>query len=141
MQKNQQEAGFSVLEAIIAMAILSIALLPILSLQGQFVRNVSTIERLESRLSVERSVRDHIGALNLSLVQSGAYNAPAGAVQWQAKPAGEGRRVKTAGGQPGRFIVQLYTVDVSVTYQSGSAEIFVLTGIGWKPLFPYLQGL
>ena len=123
------------------MAVLSIALLPILSLQGQFVKNVSAMERLQTRLAVERSVQQNIGALNLALKQDGRYQMEGANVTWQAKALGEGRRVRDAGGRQSRYATQLYAIHVTITYASGQQDTLMMTGMGWQPLSPYLQGL
>ena len=59
------ESGFSVLEAIMAVAILSIALLPLFEMQSQFVKTVAAYQRVQEKNTLERQVVNRISAINL----------------------------------------------------------------------------
>ena len=139
--RDKREAGFSVLEALVAMAMLSAALLPLLALQGQFVTSVRAMERAEVKLSINSALQAQISALNLTLTPRGTLSLPNANVTWEAVPAVETRRVRARGGRLARFETTLYTVNAVVTYTSGGRETLILRGLGWKPVRAYASNL
>ncbi len=137
----RRDAGFSVLEALVAMAVLAGALLPLLALQGQFVRTTEALERSEQRLSVQDTALAHISALNLNQTPSGEMTTPYARVRWQSTPAAGPHMGRTAGGFPSRYEVTLYNVDIGIDYNSGASEILRLQGIGWRPTLSVFDAL
>lgn len=139
--RDKREAGFSVLEALVAMAILSAALLPLLALQGQFVTSVRAMERAEVKLSINSALQAQISALNLTLNGRGTLALPGAEVAWEAVPIIDTRRVRGRGGRPARYETTLYQVNAVVTYGSGGRETVILRGLGWKPVRGYIENL
>lgn len=135
------DSGFSVLEALVAMAVLAAAMLPILALQSQFVRSVAVMERTETRLSVEAAVRAHIRSVNLTERPRGDMNMAGATLRWTASPALPERRVRAQGGVRSRYVTTLYNVEIVVNYNSGASEKLIMTGLGWTPTSSYLANL
>jgi len=69
--QNVKEDGFSVLEAIMAVAILSIALLPLMNLQSQFVKTVESYERVQERVAIEKQVLERMTSINIGAFPEG----------------------------------------------------------------------
>ncbi|MGB0906115.1 MAG: prepilin-type N-terminal cleavage/methylation domain-containing protein [Maricaulaceae bacterium] len=135
------DAGFSVLEAMIAIAILAAALLPLLALQAQFIRTVESLERAEVRLATEESVRAYLSAINLYDVREGQILSTYGEINWTAKPITSSRAVRGKGGFPSRFDTQLYEVTAQIAYEGNRGVVIKLDGIGWRPKKPVLDGV
>ena len=131
--QSKREAGFSILEALVAMAILAGALLPLLALQGQFVKTTEALERNEQRLAAQDLALRHISSLNLDQSPAGSVRGRYGQIEWRARPHAGPHRGRGAGGSPSRYIVTLYNVEVSISYNSGQSEDLVLQGVGWHP--------
>ena len=135
------EMGFSVLEALVAMAVLAAAMLPILALQSQFVRSVAVMERTETRLSADAAIRAHIRSVNLTERPRGDLVMPGATRRWSAEPAHNPRLTRGKGGERARFEVTLYDVSVRVDYVAGHQEYLVMSALGWKPLRSYQSEL
>ena len=77
-QNDLKEEGFSVLEAMVAMAILAAGLLPILALQGQFVQTVTQIEHVEKSLTAQNNALNLMRTVDLTNVPTGCllYTSP-----------------------------------------------------------------
>jgi len=134
---TRQEEGFSVLEAMIAMAILSVALIPLLTLQAQFVRSVETFERAQIRMEVRDSVLTYIEKLNLSLTPSGNMDLGAANMEWTASLAGLPQMSRGDNGVDGRFEMALYNVNIQIEYNNGQEDKFIVRGIGWRPVVAF----
>ncbi|MBL4595825.1 MAG: hypothetical protein JKX99_04525 [Robiginitomaculum sp.] len=136
--KNRALHGFSVLEAMIAMAILAAALLPLLALQGQFVRSVDSMERVDARLAARTSAIHYVQALNLTQAPQGqfiqAQDTGPVLISWQATPALPARTVRGNGGFPGRFELTLYDVQITIAPAQGPTEQFSVRAVGWRPM-------
>ena len=138
--KPVSERGFSVLEAMIAMALLAAAFLPLLALQSQFVTAVDGLERAEARLYTRDMAIARLQSVNLSLKPSGEIITAYGIINWKAEPAIPPRMAKGVGGVESRYEITLFDVTVHITppentenLQSKSEE-FQLRGLGWRPV-------
>ena len=138
---DNNDAGFSVLEAIVAIAVLAAAMLPILALQSQFVRSVAVMERTQARLDAEETVRAQIMTVNLTERPRGDMVTSTAQIRWSAAPAVETRRVRAQGGVRSRYETTLYNVQIRIDYVSGGTETIVMSGLGWKPTSSYLANL
>lgn len=121
------------LEALVAMAILAGALLPLLALQGQFVTTTEALERNEHRLSVQDIALSHIAAHNLDQISQGELTTQFGQVSWRAVPAAPTQKGRGNGGFPSRYALTLYDIEVDISYNTGAQESFKLQGLGWRP--------
>lgn len=141
LRHKPEEDGFSILEALVAMAVLAGALLPLLALQGQFVKTTETLERNEHRLAVQDLALAHIASLNLDQSQTGVISGQHGQVNWRAVPAAGPYAGRSAGGHPSRYVLTLYSVEVNISYNSGQNESLTLQGMGWHPTVSALDSL
>ena len=140
MCETAADAGFSVLEALVAIAILAAALLPLLELQSQFTRTAATIERTEQRITLEDMALAHISALNIDQTQEGSIMTPQGQIIWTAKPAVESRYARDNSGGRARYLMTLYDVEVILRLKSGAQEQLTLQALGWHPTQSVLSG-
>jgi len=129
--KPPRDAGFSVLEALVAMAVLASALLPLLALQGQFVKTTEALERNEQKLVMQDLAKAHISALNLDQTQAGEIIARYGSIVWRAEPAAGPQPARDAGGFPSRYQVTLYNAEFTINYNSGLTETITMQALGW----------
>lgn len=136
-----KEAGFSVLEALVAMAILAGALLPLLALQGQFIRSVAQMDAVEERLSVQALLAAKIASTNLSDISEGSFDVEDVTVNWSAAPLVAPRPVKNQGGQRSRFNVTYYSVTAILVQPTGQRTSMDMRGLGWEATRSVLQNL
>ncbi len=95
--------GFSVLEALVAMAILAAAMLPLLALQGQFIRSVESFERADTRIAARQNAVAYLKTLNFTQVETGRVVQGDVVLRWTAEPALPTRRTRWPGGEVGRY--------------------------------------
>ena len=132
------EDGFSVLEAMIAMAILSAALIPLLTLQGQLIRNVESFERAEVRFSARDSALTYLNNLNFTLTPSGSLDLGTADMRWSSTLAGPPQMSRGDNGVEGRFEMSLYDVTVQLDFKNGQQDEFAIRSIGWRPVGSFL---
>ena len=135
------EEGFSVLEAMVAMAVLAAGLLPLLALQGQFVKTVGQIEHVEHSLSAQDNALNLVKSVNLTEAPLGEMVFEGYSVNYEAKAAISPRAVRDIGGLPGRFDLTLYDVEINIAYVSGRKETFGVRQFGWRATKSYLGGI
>lgn len=120
------------LEAMVAMAVLSAALLPLLALQGQFVRSVSQMDVIEQRLAIQSIFSSTISSTNLMEVQQGAFEIEGAQVTWKAQQILPIRTVRDYSGLTSRYSTAYYNVQARVKSQSGQISTLQTRGMGWK---------
>jgi len=135
----QNDAGFSVLEAMVAMAVLAAGLLPILALQGQFVKTVTQIEHVQHSLAAQENALNTIRTIDLIQAPQGEVKFDGYSVIYNAVPTLNSQRAKVNGGLPGRFEVTLYNIEFEIKYLSGRQEKFTVRGIRWSEDSTYLD--
>lgn len=136
------------------MAILAAALLPLLALQGQFVKSVDSFARIDTRLTARASSIHYLKTLNLSQAKTGRYihsgasygvDKSAVEIRWVAVPALGERRARTIGGAGGRFVMVLYTVNVEIWTVNAAIPVkldqFEMRGLGWRATRGLLEGI
>jgi hypothetical protein len=123
------------------MAILAAALLPLLALQGQFLRTAESLERAETILAAETLALNHIKALNLDQVPEGRFSTPYGEISWKSAPAAGPAAGRSQTGFPSRYVFTLYDIEVNINPPSGPARQFTLQGLGWHPTKAMLDTL
>ena len=138
-QNDLKEEGFSVLEAMVAMAILAAGLLPILALQGQFVRTVTQIEHVEKSLTAQNNALNLMRTVDLTNVPTGEVQFENYRISYNATPAASTQTVRGNGGFPGRFEVTLYDIQIKIIYLSGREENFSIRNFGWRETSSYLD--
>ena len=132
-KRKKKQRGFSVLEALVAMAVLAAAFLPLLALQGQFLRTSQSLERAELLLAAESMALAHIKAINLDQTQGGDIESAYGQISWMARPAQGPTAGRDTAGFPSRFVFTLYDIDVKIKLKSGHIKQFSLQGLGLHP--------
>ncbi len=139
--RRSREGGFSVLEALIAMAVLAGALLPLLALQSQFVTTTEAIERSERRLATQELAMAHISALNLDQLSAGELATPYGQLNWQAVPKLGPTPVRDVAGFRTRNDITLYQIQINMVFNDGFVENFSFDSLGWHPNSSLLSAL
>ncbi|MDQ7018984.1 MAG: hypothetical protein Q9M33_07440 [Robiginitomaculum sp.] len=133
--------GFSVLEAIIAIAILAIAFLPLLALQEQMARTTVSLERNATIMEAKRSALAYVRTLNPMRDPRGELDLGLAIMHWTSTPISKERLVSNKGGGEGRFIVALYNVEVTLTFEEKRTQVFNVHATGWRAKAAYLSDL
>jgi prepilin-type N-terminal cleavage/methylation domain-containing protein len=129
----RQRSGFSLLEALVAIAILGVALVPLLELQAQLARRAHAQAAIMAEASATQSALALLADLNPMARPQGAVETGSLRVTWRARPLSEPVRSTRAGQGEGAFIVRMYEVRATVT--GGSDEPlaqFAFERVGWR---------
>ncbi len=135
------QAGFSLLEALVAVAIIAAALLPLLALQGQLTRTVLAVERAGAGAEDMTSALSYLRTLNPTMKPEGTEQLGGAVLSWTAQPVSEERPALDQGGGPGRFMMQLYDIDAAIAYDDGRRVEFSVRALGWRPTAPVSETL
>lgn len=139
---TRKRAGFSLIEALVALAIASMTLLAIFELQQQMARGQERAQRAIAQSAMQENALALTRAINPTERPEGVIALPGGeTVRWTSVP--KGRAVTNAGfpvGQ-GAFEVQLYTMTVSVQPAAGPPLApLVFDRMGWRRLSQEIIG-
>jgi type II secretory pathway pseudopilin PulG len=126
-------AGFSLLEALVALAIAALCLIPLMSLQRTYIDGQRRHEAALQRAEIQKNALTIVRQINPTDEPEGqAVLAPDLTVSWTATEISD---LKTSTGVPsgdGQYQVQLYRVDISVS--RGSQKVvpdFSVERVGW----------
>jgi len=133
--------GFSLVEALVALAVASMALLAVFALQQQLARGQ---QRHQAALELARLQRNALALtdeLNPTLEPSGELVLAGGRrLRWSSRPLTPPRTQIGIPDGEGRFEVRLYRVDGVILDPRGRALGRVaFDRMGWRPLRPTTQ--
>lgn len=128
--ERSNEAGFSILEAMIAMALLAAALLPLLELQGQFTRVVGSLERADMRLQARDVALNKIITINPAENLRGELELQDSRISWMAQPVFPLKPLNDSGFDTPTDIA-LYDIKVEILFVDGSYDNFNVRRLGW----------
>lgn len=129
----KRQSGFSALEALVALAIITIALLPLLSLQTQVTRDHGVQRALFARAAATENALELVRAINPSAERTGSMPLGDQTLRWSSRPISRETRSTRQGEGEGEFAVRLYRLDVTVTAPGGAVVAnFEVDALGWR---------
>ncbi len=140
-KRRQEQIGFSVLEAIAAIALIAIAFLPMMVLQSQLTRTAAAIERAERNTRNMSSALARLRVTNPMFEPDGVENLGEAVFSWRSHPITEVRPVLDAGGGAGRFDMQLFDITATLDYGNGVKTEFTVRQVGWRANRSFTEGL
>jgi general secretion pathway protein I len=136
--RQRDAEGFSVIEALVAVAIIGIAMVPIVSMQTQMIRQYQRQQALQEQLAAQRNALALLREINVMAEPSGRRGLAQGrALAWQAVPISAPQRsIRFLAGE-GDFTVSLYRVDAVVRGADGRRiAVMTIDQLGWQPFLP-----
>ena len=119
------QQGFSTLEALVAIAILGIALVPLLSFQGQLTSGSLRLEARAQRLAAEQVAYDYLGLIDYSKQATGTLEIGDGWVlSWSSQPEGPLQPVRYGAGLSSRYSYQVLDISATISKdEQGSVSL------------------
>lgn len=136
MREHQSQSGFSVIEALAALVIVAVALVPLLALQANVAQSFYRQDEERDLISLQRDALALLRDINVAARPSGALSVgDARTIRWTSRPLSEFVRTTQQGRGDGNFEVALYRLAVTTTLPSRpSGATFYLDQVGWRRL-------
>lgn len=139
MSYRTNARGFTLLEAIVAIAVLGIALIPLLSFTSQSVLQLHAAADSNARSLAEQNVLAFLETLNPLEQPSGNTTIGDLRVQWSSKPIVDQTQNATPGSALPYYVVGFYSVDVRVSRDGADPWFeFAARKVGYRA--PVVQG-
>jgi general secretion pathway protein I len=139
MSHRHHARGFTLLEAIIAIAILGIALIPLLSFTSQSVLQLHAAADSNARSIAEQNVLAFLETLNPLDQPTGSTTLGDLRVQWSSKPLVDQSQNTTPGSALPYYVIGFYSVDVRVSRDGADPWFeFAARKVGYRA--PVIQG-
>lgn len=129
-------AGLSVLESLVALALIAAAFLPMLALQSRLSQTALAIERVELRIEKDAALRAIAESVNPFIRPEGRERIGDATVIWRSVPVSEVRRVRGLSGEAGRFELRLFDIEMTIAHDSGATDRRVVRRFGWRAIAP-----
>lgn len=134
-----KKAGFSTIEAMVAIAILGIALMPLYRFQGAVVSGSARVDRTLDATAVSRLASVFLNGLTPEALAATSAEIGALKISWTVTNLHNPREVLGESGLPGRFIAGLVKIDYTVSNQGEVVKTGVLTRLSWQETSPFLS--
>jgi Tfp pilus assembly protein PilV len=130
--KRDARAGFSVIEALVAVAVMAIALVPLLTLQSQVTRQYTRERAIRAEIEDQRNALAVLRDVNAMRVTTGEMAIGGGhTMAWRTEPLT--REASTIPHGDKSFDVALYRIDVDVRNGRGARlNRFSVDQLGWR---------
>ncbi|MFC3093083.1 hypothetical protein DRW07_02540 [Alteromonas sediminis] len=128
------EKGFSLLEAIVALLLVTMLSMTTFSWISNLLLSVSKIEENALRNVTQRNVTEFIEDINVMARPSGIQELGGVTLQWDAALIEPIKRGKSMTGGNTAFELGLYRVSVTLTDVTGKAAQFEVVQVGYRGL-------
>lgn len=126
--------GFTLLEAIVALTIVGIALIPVLSFMGEASRQLQTAAESNLRAGAQQTVQAYLEVLNPMLTPVGEMPlSETLSITWTSEPLVSGVNEARLGGRLGTYNVGFFVVDVVVLREGREWFTLQARKIGYQP--------
>ncbi len=130
---KQRERGFSLLEMIAALTILTIGSVVLFSWLGQTMGQLTRFQTQEKESLARLQAIDFLSTKNPVAMPSGKQSFDTFTMEWKSEPVTEVRETISPSGGLGLYQVSLYSVQVSAFDRSGRPWFhFPLKLVGYK---------
>lgn len=125
--------GFSLLEALIAVAVLGIGLSALLGLRQTVLRRLHTVTALESAETDMRNAMAMTADVNPMETPEGVRELSASqSVRWRSEQITAVRRSRAYPAGDGDFDVALFRLQVSVVTREDATAVYNVERLGWR---------
>jgi prepilin-type N-terminal cleavage/methylation domain-containing protein len=141
IQTNKSSNGFTLLEAIVALAIIGMTIIPVMSFLGQSAQQLTFAAESNLRTSAQQTVLAYLETLNPQLSPQG--EAPLSqtlTIRWSSTPLVAPNSEYRVGGRLGTYNLGFFQVDVDVLRDGQDWFQFQVRKLGFQPKNLSLDG-
>lgn len=113
-KKSRRQSGFSLLEAIVAMVLISIAGMALFSWINTSFIGLNRIQESNARAAAETNALQYLQTINPMSQPNGATVLGRLKLEWRSRAVTEPQANLNDAGAPGPFMVALYEVEVTI---------------------------
>ena len=129
---RRRPAGFTLLEAIVALVIFSMGALALYAWLASNQRTLARVQEQRQATAVVYSAIDALRGLNPMATPKGRREIGSLLVEWSARPVEPPRAAVMQTGLPTIFKVGLYTLDVTVSQNGEEVDRFQMRQLGYQ---------
>ncbi|WP_428151651.1 PulJ/GspJ family protein [Brevundimonas sp.] len=135
MTQARVRTGFTLIEALVALAIAAMTMTAIFQLQIQMAQGQRRAQAVLQQVAVQENALALIRDINFMDRPTGEFVVPgAEAIRWSATPKGAAKR-NIGPGATGRYEVQLYEVTIRIERPGGrNPPDMTIERMGWRRL-------
>ena len=128
------QKGFTILEMVVALTILSALMIPLLTLQNQLLGNFVRYESAYHRMTLTRNALAILDEVNPARASSGRYVVGENAIlEWTAVPLSDPHPNAAGDGTTGPYTAQLFRIDARISEAEGAIITnFSFQALGWE---------
>lgn len=132
MSNANSARGFSLLEAIVALALIGLAGSALFSWLDTTLISASRVREVNSEALLMLNALPIVEQINPMQSPEGTFGAAPLTVRWKSRPLGELRDSAPPGENEGIFRMGLFELDVVATGPHAGEAHFTLRRVGWK---------
>jgi len=126
------QQGFTLLEAIVAMVILTSASLALYSLFNTNLITLGRVQQVSSEVPLVEQATQHLLAMNLTQAAAGEFEVDGARVVWSAELLEPYRQSQNVRGFIGYFQLGLYTVEFAISNKNELLGSYTLRLVGYE---------
>lgn len=135
----QRQRGFTLLEAIVALTIFSMAALALFSWLGTNVNALRRVDERHAALTDARNALALVGTINPMMEPEGERRIGPLTVRWRSTPMVERKMGRGPGGGASAFDLALVRLHVEVFRGADQVDSFAVTKAGWEVARPVVR--
>jgi prepilin-type N-terminal cleavage/methylation domain-containing protein len=125
--------GFTLIEVIVALAIIASAYTVLIELQGSSMTQLFKASNNNKKILIEKQIQESLVDKNFSIKSSGNGRILDAAYQWDAKKITQYKLVRSPEQDiPSDFQVALFQIKIQISYDNGEQWHSIIQQLSWK---------
>lgn len=134
LSERNGELGFSMLEAVVAVGVLGICLLPLLDFQMSVSGGAGRLVERQALMEAERRAEEYVRSIPPSALAGGTADFGEWQLTWQELNRAPSRNALSEQGGTARFQISVVRMEYQVEFLSGAKSKNQLDRLYWVPV-------